>query len=199
MKNIFLSLVLIIMASATAVGATQAYFSDVETSRGNTFAAGSLDLTIDGVNTNVVKFTRTGMTPDNQPTGHWTLANIGSVNGYLDIQNVTVVSNENGIIEPESEAGDTTAGVGELQDVLNLRLYFDVDKDGYWSTGDVMIYDGKVGAMPGSFALDRALAAGSDVRINAVFDWWSTPDDNKAMTDSFELGLDFELGQTAAQ
>jgi len=199
MKNIFFSLMLIIMASATAVGATQAYFSDVETSRGNTFAAGSLDLTIDGVNTNVVKFTQTGMNPDNQPTNYWTLANVGSMNGYLDIQNITVVSNENGIIEPESEAGDTTVGVGELQDVLNLRLYFDVDEDGYWSTGDVLIYNGKVGAMPSSFELNRALAASSDVRIMAVFDWWQSTDDNKAMTDSFELGLDFELGQTAAQ
>lgn len=187
------------MASATTVGATQAYFSDVETSRGNTFAASSLDLTIDGVNTNVVKFTQTGMHPDNQPTGHWTLANVGGMNGYLDIQNITVVSNENSIIEPESEAGDTTAAVGELQDVLNLSLYFDLDEDGYWSDGDVSIYNGKVGAMPSSFELNRALAASSDVRIMAVFDWWQSAEDNKAMTDSFELGLDFELGQTAAQ
>jgi len=199
MKNILLSLILIVMASSTAIGATQAYFSDVETSRGNTFAAGGLDLTIDGVNTNVVKFTRTGLVPGNQPRGHWVLANAGSINGYLDIQNVTIVSNENGLTDPEVDAGDVTADIGELQDVLSLTLFFDMDKNGWWSTGDIMIYDGKVGAMPTSFELDHLMTAGSDVNIQAIFNWWSTPDDNKAMTDSFELGLDFELGQTAAQ
>lgn len=199
MKSILISLILIVTVATTAVGATQAYFSDVETSRGNTFAASSLDLTIDGVNTNVVKFTRTGLMPGSQPTGSWTLANAGSINGFLDIQNITVVSGENGLIEPEAEAGDTTNDVGELQNVLNVRLYFDVDKNNSYSTGDVMFYNGKVGAIPSSFELDRPIAAGSDVKINAVFDWWTTADDNQAMTDTFELGIDFELGQTAAQ
>ncbi|MCX6764459.1 MAG: TasA family protein [Candidatus Nealsonbacteria bacterium] len=44
MKKIILSLAIIGAASAIAVGGTIAYFSDTETSTGNTFTAGSLDL-----------------------------------------------------------------------------------------------------------------------------------------------------------
>lgn len=199
MRKILTSLVMIVVVSATAVGATQAYFSDTETSNGNTFTAGSLDLTVDGVNTNVVKFNLANLQPGNQPTGTWTLANVGSVNGYLDLEGITIVSSENTMIEPEVEAGDTTAGVGELQDVLNLRLYIDKDKDGYWSTGDVMIYNGPAGSIAGNYDQNELIAAGSNIKINGVFDWWSTLNDNKAMTDSFVLNMSFELGQTTTQ
>ena len=192
---------MIAMASAVAVGATKAYFSDTETSNSNTFSAGSLDLTVDGNNgTNTVKFTVNNMRPGDQPTGSWTLANVGTINGYLDLKNITVTNNENGCTEPEIEAGDNTcgapgAGLGELQDVVNLRLYIDKDKDGYWSTGDVMIYNGLVGGIAGSYNQNELIAAGSNVRINAVFDWWNTPNDNKAMGDDMTLNMTFDLSQ----
>lgn len=47
MKKIVVSLSIIAVAAAIAIGGTVAYFSDVETSVGNTFTAGDLDLTID--------------------------------------------------------------------------------------------------------------------------------------------------------
>lgn len=47
MKRIILSLALIGVVSAVAVGATRAYFSDTVTISGNTFTAGTLDLKID--------------------------------------------------------------------------------------------------------------------------------------------------------
>jgi len=199
MKKIFFSLAVIVMASLMGVTATQAYFSDIETSTGNSFAAGSLDLTIDGVNTNIVKFNNVNMAPGNQPNSGWVLANAGSLNGFLDISEITVVSHENVIVEPESEAGDVTADVGELQNVLNLTLFLDLDKNGWIGTGETIIFDGKVGTLPADIDLSRSLPVGGDLRIGAIFNWWSTPDDNKAMTDSFDLGLKFELGQTAAQ
>jgi len=46
-KKILISLAVICAAAAIAVGATTAFFSDTETSTGNTFTAGSLDLKID--------------------------------------------------------------------------------------------------------------------------------------------------------
>ncbi len=47
MKKILLSLTAIVFVGAAAAGATGAFFSDVETSTGNTFTAGALDLKVD--------------------------------------------------------------------------------------------------------------------------------------------------------
>ena len=45
-KRILISLSVIGAVAAFAIGGTIAYFSDVETSTGNTFSAGTLDLKI---------------------------------------------------------------------------------------------------------------------------------------------------------
>lgn len=47
MKRILLSVAVIGAVAAIVVGATTAYFSDTETSQGNTFTAGTLDLKVD--------------------------------------------------------------------------------------------------------------------------------------------------------
>lgn len=206
MKRILLSLMIIALASSVAIGATRAYFSDTETSIDNTFTAGSLDLNIDGGDTNVVKFTVNNMRPGNQPTGSWILSNVGSLDGYLDLENITVTNNENGRLEPEIEAGDTTPNIGELQDVVNFRLYIDVDKAGGYSAGDIMIYNGVTGNVAGSYDQNYLIAAGSDIRLVALFDWWpnSAPyngtayhfdNDNKAMGDDMTLDITYSLSQ----
>ena len=46
-KKLILSLSIIGIVAAIVVGGTIAYFSDTETSTGNTFTAGAIDLTID--------------------------------------------------------------------------------------------------------------------------------------------------------
>ncbi len=50
MKKILISLSIIGVVGAIAVGGTIAYFSDTETSTGNTFTAGTIDIAIDGSN-----------------------------------------------------------------------------------------------------------------------------------------------------
>jgi len=47
MKKIILSVAMIAAVAAIAIGATTAYFSDTETSTGNTFTAGAIDLKVD--------------------------------------------------------------------------------------------------------------------------------------------------------
>ena len=47
MKKIILSVAMIAAVAAVAIGATTAFFSDTETSTGNTFTAGAIDLKID--------------------------------------------------------------------------------------------------------------------------------------------------------
>jgi len=46
-KKIIISLSIIGLIAAIVIGGTIAYFSDTETSTGNTFTAGSIDLTVD--------------------------------------------------------------------------------------------------------------------------------------------------------
>lgn len=50
MKKIILSVAIIGAVAAIVVGATTAYFSDTETSTGNTFTAGTIDIAIDNQN-----------------------------------------------------------------------------------------------------------------------------------------------------
>ncbi len=193
-----LTFTLLLVAALGAIG-TGAWFSDTETSNGNTLTAGSLDLKVDGGDDNVVKFTVNNMRPGNQPKASWTLANDGTINGYLDLEDISVTSNENGILDPESAAGDVSADVGELQDIVNLRLFVDTNKDGWISTGEVVFYNGPAGNIAGNYELDELIAAGSDIKIVAIFDWWTTADDNMAMSDDFTLNISFELGQTVGQ
>lgn len=47
MKNILSSLLLILLAAALVAGGTYSFFNDTETSEGNTFTAGSIDLRVD--------------------------------------------------------------------------------------------------------------------------------------------------------
>lgn len=184
-----------------ASGATVAYFSDTESSNGNNFTAGTLNLTVngnDGINT--VLFNVSNLRPGSQPTGRYTIRNTGSVAGYLDIENVSFASNENGRIEPEVEAGDASDDTGELDDVLNLRMYLDNDKDGYYSVGDRMFYNGLVKNIPSHFELDEPVAAGSGVEVvSEVYDWWNTSIDNQAQNDSLVINSTMELSQTAGQ
>lgn len=199
MLKILKSLLSIAAVAAVGVSATNAYFSDSITVAGNSFAAGSLVLNVDGAHTANAKFNVTNMRPGNQPSGSWTVANVGTLNGYLDIENVVVTNEENTINGAEAAAGDVTETVGELQDVVNISLYVDVDGNGWWSTGDVSIYNGLVKNMPTHFELDRALNAGQSANIQARLDWWSTASDNLAQTDSMTIDLTFELAQTTAQ
>jgi predicted ribosomally synthesized peptide with SipW-like signal peptide len=87
------------LAIALIVGlvgaATWAYFSDVETSSNNTFTAGTLDLTVDGANDPLpVKFQLGPLAPGESGTIIYELNNVGSLNGWLDIEGVTVLNTE---------------------------------------------------------------------------------------------------------
>ena len=62
-----------------------------------------------------------------------------------------------------------------------------------------MIYNGMTGGIASGYDQNIAIPAGGSVRINAVFDWWSTPSDNLAQSDSMDLDMTFELGQIIGQ
>jgi len=106
MKKIILSVAMIAAVAAVAIGATTAYFSDVETSTGNTFTAGAIDLTVDSTqhyNGNVCQLVQheTGApavyewvgtdlypVPGTTCDGTWTATNLGASHKFFNFADV---------------------------------------------------------------------------------------------------------------
>ena len=128
MKRILLSLALIALVSSVTVGATRAYFSDTETSSGNTFSAGTLDLQVDGKDDpNVVHVTMSNMKPGDSASYSWTLSNTGSLSGKPWVEITNVKNYDNGCNDPEqaspdSSCGNPGLGEGELGGNLMMKL-----------------------------------------------------------------------------
>ena len=82
LQRILISLGVIVFAGALVAGATGAFFSDTETSTGNTFAAGDIDLQIDNesyaIDYNIPGFASpTGLLAFSSTTS-WILQNLGT-------------------------------------------------------------------------------------------------------------------------
>ncbi len=175
MKRLAFSLVTVLFSGSVIVaGATGAFFSDTETSLGNTFTAGAIDLKIDnssyynGVANAGTSWTETDLTnqkffdfADLKPNdyGEDTISlHVDTNDAYL-CADVTLTSNDdNGINEPEGVDGDVTDGpaMGELAALVNFVWWAD-DGDNVLETGENVISQGPIGALalnsPFKFAL----------------------------------------------
>ena len=162
MKRIIMSLGGIVFVAVLAVSATGAFFSDTETSTGNTFAAGDIDLQID--NTSYV--TNNDGVLVASPNNSWALSDLteqlffsfadvkpgdigedtisihpGSNDAWACMAADITATPDNGINDPEDEAGDVTDGNGgELQNFLNFSFWED-DGDNVYETGEVLLSD----------------------------------------------------------
>jgi len=157
MKKILLSLVTIVAVGAIVANATTAYFSDSEVLGDNTFAAGSLDLKVNGGDDVLhMAYSAKNLVPGETVNGGIvTLKNSGSIDGLLTVQVSNPSSNENGEIEPEISSGDVAGtevdptgydantGEGELWDMASMTIYFDTNRDGVmqWNEPTVWVGD----------------------------------------------------------
>jgi len=112
-------------------GGTYAYFSDTESSTNNTLTAGTLDLNINGGDAAVTTFSVSDVAPGDSGSDNSTLANVGSLEGELDIS-TSAVTNTPGAGGTEYEGGS-----GELGANAELAMYIDVDQSSDWSSGDI--------------------------------------------------------------
>lgn len=165
MKKILLSTALVLfVGGAFALGSTGAFFSDSETSTGNTFTAGAIDLKIDnssyynGVLNPGTTWELKDLTIekffdflDLKPGdyGEDTISlHVDTNDSYLCAE-VTLTSNDdNGINEPEGVDGDTTdgAGNGELANEVNFIWWAD-DGDNVLENGEGVINSGPIGEL----------------------------------------------------
>ena len=138
MKKIIISLAMVAVIGAVAIGGTIAYFSDTETSTGNTFTAGTIDLKVDGDNV-LIPYSVDNLKPgESRGTPTYTITNTGTLPGVLSYKIQNVTTNENGVIDSEATAGDAeglridpdgysiaASGYGELLDQVYLTFWVD--------------------------------------------------------------------------
>lgn len=128
MKRILLSVLTISLVGAVTIGATGAYFSDTETSTGNTFTAGTIDLSKPTV------FAPFLVDYKPSETGYigFSITNVGG--NEMDVWKhiVSAVTADNGVNEPECVAyggtwSDTTFCTGgTLNDAIDTVTLYDM-------------------------------------------------------------------------
>jgi predicted ribosomally synthesized peptide with SipW-like signal peptide len=160
MQRILLSLGMIVFVGALAAGATGAFFSDTETSTGNTFAAGDIDLQIDNESyvtnpnggrlifststswaqsnlTNQLFFNFSDVKPGD--IGEDTISvHVGSNDAWACMALDVTATPENTLVDPETDAGDVAGPNGELQNYLRFTFWED-DGDNVFETGETVI------------------------------------------------------------
>jgi len=168
LKKLILSLVTVVGVGALVIGASQAFFSDTETSTGNILQAGAIDL---GVSNHSfyngqenrgtswrVDFDLSDEPPrqffnflDLKP-GDWGEDTIDlfvrNNPAYLCVDVTLTSDDDNGITDPESDDGDATdgAGAGELADAINFYWWAD-DGDNVFEVGEKLLPAGPLGVL----------------------------------------------------
>lgn len=190
MKKVLVSLSAIAVIGTMAAAGTGAFFSDTETSTGNTFAAATLDLTLD--TTGSLPFNVTNVAPGATGSTSFTVTNAGTIPGFLDIGGSNLGGIENGCTEPEL----VTEGASCLNDTIselpsNITLVV--------TAGATQLFSGSLASFATS-SLDNnfALAAGATQTITVTYTVDSAAD-NRIQSDTASLDLNFELGQTTGQ
>src|SRR3989344_8611675 len=200
-RRILLSSVVIAFVASLVFAGTQAFFSDTETSTGNTFTAGELDLTIDNTS-----YGFDYNNPNNpEPVGEWgpNGANTWALSDLTDqlffsfedlkpgdygedtislhVQNDAwacmafdlTATPDNGINDPETDAGDVTDGAdgGELQNYMSF-LFWNDDEDNVFEDNETIIQE--LSGPPGEVFLGDwlALAEAGDTPLQAGDTTW---------------------------
>jgi predicted ribosomally synthesized peptide with SipW-like signal peptide len=221
-RKILVSVMVIALAGALVGGGIYAYFSDTETSTGNTFTAGTLNLvpstsgsgpagkyTVteggDGVNGKVVFTT---LAPGDSGSITWALENDGDLDGTLTMAS-DATFDDNGSNEPEDAiAGNNGGGDGDLDEYMGVRLKL----DGTYILGDASHYvpfsdleavlDAESESLAASdtltYVLEWAIAsdvkgAGADGEFGTADD--VDEDDNIIQSDEATLDITFTLTQ----
>jgi len=192
MKRILISLSIIGAAAAIAIGATTAFFSDTETSTGNTFTAGSVDLKIYANGNELVGsapiFTG-GQLADIKPgdKGGVLVKLVSDNNDACGYANITLdTDTDNGCNEPEIAAEGATCGTddGELNDNMNFTLWYDTNGNGIQDAGENDIITAKFVSGMGPISIGELPGGADGKQIGIKWDLPSTVG-NDVQTDSF--------------
>jgi predicted ribosomally synthesized peptide with SipW-like signal peptide len=199
MNRVLLGIMTIVLVCALIGGGVYAYFSDIETSTGNTFTSGTLDLNLDGGNANVVKFTVADVKPGDSGAGTWTVANVGTIDGYLDLESIGVAEGVGTTTDPELVDETTHVDTNQLGNYLLGHLFIDTNNDGGWDAGETDLFGtnaspAAINTVSANYSIGLSLTHGSSNYFTLA---WSVPGsaDNRIQGDNVTLGMTFELQQ----
>lgn len=157
-KKVLFSLLVIGVVAAVAGAGTMAFFSDTETSTGNTFTAGTLDLKVDWIESYNGEIIETQDETDDPgaifelddvkpgDSGEATISLHVYENDAYALMILTPTSNDDvSSTEPELEAGDAQEDQnddwdGELAQNMNIVIWWD-DGDNVLEEGEPVLYD----------------------------------------------------------
>lgn len=161
-KRIIFSSLSIIASAAVVTGATFAFFSDSETSAGNTFTAGKLDLKVNGKDIIGSLVTLTAKPSENLTPTTITLKNDGSNGGIADLHLKNVIDTQGAETEPECQAeqGNWTSPNGpcaspalaksDVSTKVGVDIGYDLDGNGVIEDDEYLIWtdteNGMIGA-----------------------------------------------------
>ena len=206
MKKIFVLLLTIALVVVMVGAAFTAAFSDVEQSTGNTLTAGTLNLTINGVdgeNADAKNIT-IDLGPlkpgDSGEAKCWKIQNEGSIPGVLTFEVADIVNYENVRLEMEEDAGDFTTGEkeGELgSQLLGTWRYLVPGTVDQWESWDPRYIDFMLGQ---EYAPEiGALNQGDAVTICLDYSFVDTEANNVAQSDGVKFNVVFELKQSETE
>lgn len=198
-KKILLSMILISAVIGGTFLVTRAFFTDTETSAGNQFTVGTLDLDVGGANgTNVEPFVVTNIGQEGDIAGSktWTVNNTGSLPGRLYFRLEDVVNQELGCNEPEAIVDTTCANPGPQEGELGNKIVANVYLDnnlvhsGNLTATSQADYTSAWTALP-----SVVIPAGGNVQVK--MDWSADQADygNEIQGDSLSFNVGFDLQQ----
>ena len=200
-RKILFSLMTIALVGALVGVGVHAYFSDIETSTGNTFTAGTLDLEVDSEN----PWTSTGVTASNMEPGvaatdvDLTCENVGTITGDLYMRITSVTDSGNTINEPEcaAEGGTWTSPSGPctgntpVDDIsTQITLNCEVDASPVTGLDNVLL-----NAVPGTWTLIQDDIAGSGTITLSIGGTLSSSAANEYQGDRSTFTIELYLAQ----
>jgi spore coat-associated protein N len=197
MTRILVSVMTIALVAALIGGGIYAAFSDPETSTNNQFAAGTLDLTVDGENPwTSTKIAASDMKPGDSGVATCTLVNAGTLDGTFTVDIQNIVDDAGANLEPE---GDNT---GDLSANMDIVIWHDngagggTANNGVQDGTELAFYTGKLsGATTGPWTVaDNTLDASGTTYVSISYSIVGTVG-NAIMDDSSTFDIVFTLNQ----
>jgi len=179
-KKILASIIIIGLLGFALGWGTYSYFNDTETSSGNTFSAGTLNLKVDGNDDPLgAYFTVSNVKPGNSGSEDMELSNTGTIAGTAYIHFKDVVDSPG--TTPESEP---TPDNGELSENLKIKVSVDAT---------TIVEDFLSVIESNSYQLGTISGGGS---LTVTIEW-SIPSDvgNAIQGDSVTFSIEFSLLQ----
>jgi predicted ribosomally synthesized peptide with SipW-like signal peptide len=190
MKKILGLIVVALLVMGLVGGGTYAYFSDPETSTGNSFTAGTLDLSVDTANPwTGAQFTVSDVKPGDYDVATMTLTNEGNIGGTLTVDLKNLLDSAGTTPEPEP-----TPDNGELSANMDIALWVDANGDGVQDTGETLLYFGKLNAEVGPYTVG-ALDGGATTYVSLSYSIGSDVG-NDIQGDISTFDIEFNLVQT---